>query len=371
MAEPIGTPTGSVESTRPSAAKAERLKLRVAELDVLRFAAAVAVMLYHFTYQLAQPGGPQDFFPTMGRVTLHGYLGVNLFFMISGFVILWSARDRRPSEFVVSRMARLYPEYWIGVILSSIAFASLGMNITLPMVAANLTMVPGLLGQPYVDIVYWTLFVELKFYFLVWLLCLGRQMPRLEHWTYLWLGVSVYCFLFEAPAVVRSVSMYPFSPWFIAGCLFFLIRVEGPTIPRTIGVMTCLALGISAVLQRMPVFVHATDLSAATRLESSIIVVGFFALFAMISLRRRTEIPLASFVAFLGMLTYPLYLVHEIGEFLVLQPLALYDRWVALTCAIIFSIGLATLMSVLVERHWRKPFVRYITRVLVRPRVRN
>jgi len=50
---------------------------------------------------------------------MHGYLGVNLFFMISGFVILWTARDRTPSGFVLSRITRLYPEFWIGVRLRS------------------------------------------------------------------------------------------------------------------------------------------------------------------------------------------------------------------------------------------------------------
>jgi len=91
----------------------------VVELDLLRFLAALAVVLYHFTYHLRDSETAVDLFPSIGRVGMHGYLGVNLFFMISGFVILWTARDRTPSGFVLSRITRLYPEFWIGVRLRS------------------------------------------------------------------------------------------------------------------------------------------------------------------------------------------------------------------------------------------------------------
>jgi peptidoglycan/LPS O-acetylase OafA/YrhL len=324
-------------------------------------------MLYHFTYRLRATGGPADVYPAIGRVTMHGYLGVDLFFMISGFVILWTARDRRPSEFVVSRIARLYPEYWICVILSSIAFASVGVGaITFPMVAANFTMVPAVFGQPYVDGIYWTLFVELKFYGLLWMLSLARQMPRIETWIYLWLAVTVYCFLFDAPHLVRSASIYPFSALFIAGCLFYLIRAEGPTIPRAIGVLACLGMATSHVRDQMPGFVQAPDITAASQLEAQAIVVSCFALFALVSMRRRTDLPFAAFIAWLGMLTYPLYLLHNIPKHLVLVPMAGSHRLLGLACAVALSVGLAALLAVSVNRYWRRPFLDWLTRRLVR-----
>lgn len=134
---------------RPTASSATS-KIRVAELDGLRFIAALAVVLYHFTYRLDIPGVATTVFPTLGRAAMHG--GMNLFFVISGFVILVAARDRSASDFVVSRIVRLYPEFWIGVILSAIAFSIAGSRaITFPQAIANLTMVPHLLGFDYVD----------------------------------------------------------------------------------------------------------------------------------------------------------------------------------------------------------------------------
>ena len=334
----------------------------MAELDALRFLAAAAVMLYHFTY-----GGLADRFPTLGRATMHGYLGVNLFFMISGFVIVWTARDRRPSEFVVSRVARLYPEFWIAVIVSAIAFTIAGARITLPMVAANLTMVPGVFGQEYVDGVYWTLLVELKFYALLWALSLVRQMPRVESWIYVWLAATVATFLFDVPWIARSLTIYPFSPLFIAGCLFFLIRADGLTITRAIGTLVCLLLAVSHAGDGMRGFVQSAHITQQTILESRLIIIGCFSLLAFISVYRRpVSVPFASTIALLGLTTYPLYLLHNVGKVLILKPMAPYHPSLALLCAIAVSMGLAVLLALLVERHWRKPFARHCTRWLVR-----
>src|SRR5262245_31841929 len=197
-----------VARERLTPASRPRARLRVVELDLLRFLAASAVVLYHFTYRLRTSETAVDLFPSIGRVGMHGYLGVNLFFMISGFAILWTSRDRTSSGFVLSRITRLYPEFWIGVLLSAFAFSLdpsvFGRLITAPMVLANLTMVPGLLGQDYVDDVYWTLFVELKFYALLWGLSVTGQMKRIEVWLFAWLLVTLACFTLPVPGVLES-----------------------------------------------------------------------------------------------------------------------------------------------------------------------
>jgi peptidoglycan/LPS O-acetylase OafA/YrhL len=58
-------------------------------------------------------------------VSRYGYLGVDLFFVISGFVVQLSAWDRRPPEFVVSRIVRLYPAFWIAVTVVVVIPASM------------------------------------------------------------------------------------------------------------------------------------------------------------------------------------------------------------------------------------------------------
>lgn len=355
-----------VDKTRARASLAST-RLRVVELDLLRFLAASAVVLYHFTYQLRVSETAVNLFPSIGRVGMHGYLGVNLFFMISGFVILWTARDRTPSGFVLSRITRLYPEFWIGVLLSSIVFSldqSAFGPITVPQVLANLTMVPAVLGQDYVDPVYWTLFVELKFYALLWGLSVTRQMKRVEVWLFAWLIVTVACFTLPVPRALQSLALYPYGPLFIGGSLFYLIRAEGATPARLVGVAMCALLAMTHVTLQMPDFVQPQDVSTATQWESRLLILMFFATFAVIALRRSAAVPFAAAIASLGALTYPLYLVHNIGRVMVLRPLAAQEKYVALVLAVAFSLLLAAVIAQVVDAGLRRPFARWLERML-------
>ena len=128
---------------------------RLRELDLLRFAAALAVVLYHFTGfggAGAWPAPSQDVFPEIAPVTRFGYLGVDLFFVISGFVILMSAWGRGPGEFGISRLVRLMPAYWVSVLLGAAVYAVFRMGHGVPgLIVPNLTMLQGGLGLRNVD----------------------------------------------------------------------------------------------------------------------------------------------------------------------------------------------------------------------------
>ena len=193
-------------------------------MDLLRFIAASAVVLYHFTYRplVGAPAG-NGTFGSVELVTRFGYLGVNLFFMLSGFVILWSSQGRTAPEFVVSRFARLFPSFWICLILTTLVvnLSGSGEPISARTFAANVTMIPGLLGASYVDGVYWTLFVELKFYFLVFALLISGTMGHVERWIGALVVVYMVCTSGVAPHWLASLTMFPLGTYFISGCLCF------------------------------------------------------------------------------------------------------------------------------------------------------
>lgn len=88
-----------------------------------------------------------------------------IFFLISGFVVPFSIKSDRPIlGFAVSRIFRLYPAFWVSVVLAAILLAVLVEAPGLATVIANGTMAAPLLGQHWMQGVYWTLFIELLFY---------------------------------------------------------------------------------------------------------------------------------------------------------------------------------------------------------------
>ncbi|RZJ94590.1 MAG: acyltransferase [Hymenobacter sp.] len=87
---------------------------RYYEIDLLRFGAAMAVVLYHLAYRGYHAGhlSPVDC-PTLGRVCKCGYLGVELFFLISGYVILHSAQGKTLGQFLYKHLRPVLVA-WLG-----------------------------------------------------------------------------------------------------------------------------------------------------------------------------------------------------------------------------------------------------------------
>src|SRR5690606_38058858 len=134
---------------------------RLVAMDGLRFGAAAAVLLYHFTATstVASYWGtiPERAFPVLNEVTRYGWLGVELFFMISGFVILLSADGRGVAGFVASRVGRLFPAYWACIVVT-VALQRVwsgGRQTTLFETLVNLTMVQDLFEVTGVQVVFW------------------------------------------------------------------------------------------------------------------------------------------------------------------------------------------------------------------------
>lgn len=83
---------------------------RVELLDYARFSAALSVLAFHYLFAGIRNGklSSLSYIPVVTDIAKYGYLGVELFFMISGYVIFATAKDKSPGQFIVSRIARLY-----------------------------------------------------------------------------------------------------------------------------------------------------------------------------------------------------------------------------------------------------------------------
>ena len=137
-------------------------------LDLLRFVAALFVVFYHYIYFGKSEVAINSFHP-VSEVAKYGHLGVQLFFMISGFVISWSAVGKSGVEFILSRIVRLYPAYW-GALLITSGFLFFKADINISDFIVNMTMFQQFVGVPHIDGSYWTLTNEIVFYGFVFIL---------------------------------------------------------------------------------------------------------------------------------------------------------------------------------------------------------
>lgn len=89
-------------------------------LQYLRGVAALLVVLYHSRGELNDIYAQKN----LGNILFnYGYIGVDLFFMISGFVIMLSTeKDSSVRSFIVKRLFRLYPVYLVCLLLCALIF---------------------------------------------------------------------------------------------------------------------------------------------------------------------------------------------------------------------------------------------------------
>lgn len=182
---------------------------RLLELDALRGIAAIFVVLFHFTYQT--------------RMTFFfGRLGVELFFIISGFVILMSIENSKSKiNFLINRFIRLYPTYWICLTLTFacmifplLKFHKIDMTIFYQYLV-NLSMFQRIFGVEDIDAPYWTLYIELMFYIFVFLIYIFKLNHK-------WSVISIFICLLSAVLVFFKINTYQFVPILMYFPLFFI-----------------------------------------------------------------------------------------------------------------------------------------------------
>ena len=344
------------------------------ELDLLRFCAAMAVVLFHYSfYSPATGGAAAARFPEIDGATRYGYLGVQLFFLISGFVILLSAEGARAGGFLAARIGRLYPAYWVAVSLTALTIALFGagqFEISLGGYLANLTMGHSFAGVAHVDPVYWTLVVELKFYALVFALLAFWRAPPFERGLWVWLalaalGAVAIKLVAPTPDDPQPIwlKLYAFiftpewAPFFIAGGFFFLASRSGWSIARIGGVLLSFALALRTTIDEAAYY-STLYRQPIDGLAAALIVAAFFLIFVAISLGALRRLR-ARWLVQLGALTYPLYLIHQnIGAIWLRRTDGMMDRFLQIGLAIIAALAIAWAIHHLIERLGAGPLRR-------------
>lgn len=348
---------------------------RLRSLDGLRFVAAIGVLLYHFTARWSTAWGeePGERFPVLGNVTMYFALAPELFFVISGFVILWTAWGRSVPGVVASRLARLLPSYWTALALTSFLLLVLwpdGKQISLAEVAVNITLLQEAFGVRHVDGVYWTLWTELRFYALVVLMvAIGITRRRLLVVAAAWPLAGLVAEV-AGWGALQTILISRYAPLFAGGMLLYLIFRDGHArLPwLLVGLNVVLAV-VNVVPAQMRSLTRNTAFDPWPVLLGAL-VVGCFGTVAVLTLTRlrRIDWPVLTTA---GALTYPLYLIHEFwGWWVISLVQAHVPAWVALAAAALASLALAWLIHHGVEKRLNPPMRRWIETRLSRTQSR-
>ena len=312
---------------------------RIAHLDGLRGLAILSVIFFHAysRWNHIEPWVANDFTKNLFG---SGWLGVDLFFIISGFVIYWTL-DKCPGfyQFAVKRWLRLFPAMLLGSLFIYLTGFFIPDRPLGPPLLSDL--IPGLTFiEPYVwkkligadfrslDEAFWSLYVEVKFYFIAALSYYVMRDKKAVGISLLYLTYLLFLaanFLFkEVPLVLFALSVFTFigvqyHGWFLVGIFFFRFWRSGVSSNAVFSlIFGCLAVIETTTDKGCEVFLHAT-----------LVLVVFWLSFFCKHFSRAMS---GRLITWLGFVSYPLYLVHQnFVTGLAIELFRLYDGlWVSL-----------------------------------------
>ncbi|KUL38186.1 acyltransferase [Streptomyces sp. NRRL F-4489] len=366
-------PRSTARNDRPAPPDGARL----AAIDGLRLVAALAVAAYHYvgttTPRFWGAHDPRQFAPVLHGISRYGWLGVEFFFLISGFVICLSCWGRTPAQFVVSRASRLFPAYWCAVLMvvGLVLTARLGhfpaaTPIDLRTVLGNLTMAPGPLGLRLIEGVAWTLWVEARFYLLMAvMLFLGIGYRRMIAFCGAWLTLALIARELDSP-VLDEFVLSQYAGLFVTGIALYLMHRFGQNL--VLWLLAGFAWCYHLTVLNDRVAAHAVPPAQGGALSWTVcaaVLTLFLAVLALAGIGPLSRLRWRRLVT-AGALTYPFYLVHQslgipVAKGL-LQKAPGLGVLPSMAVGFAFSLALAAAVHRLVERPLGRVLRRQLTR---------
>lgn len=338
---------GDIDCTKPGPG-------RLTGLDILRLLAAGAVLLFHFAYAGTLRAGTGIDIPLLASVSKYGFLGVDLFFLISGFVIAASTANRSALQFAGARLLRLYPGHVACMTLTAVVVAIAGGEVTVGQWAANLTMLAPVFGERFMDGVYWSIVLEIAFYgWVALLVATGLWHRHLLAVIAAWLLIAFANEITLQWRPARLLLLTEYAGLFAGGILIHRLR-QGE---RSLIAFALLGFAVSLGL------IHAIEhQQALARLYGEVLPlwhllaahVAIYAVF-LAALHLSDRIASTTTLTTLGGITYPLYLLHQEAGYLVLKALGpLIGDAGALTLTIVAAVALAWVVYAWIEPAGRR-----------------
>jgi peptidoglycan/LPS O-acetylase OafA/YrhL len=328
-------------------------KPRYQELDALRGIAALMVVLFHFTM-------------VKDRDTIIfklGTTGVDLFFIISGFVIFMSLKTHTGArKFIINRLVRLYPTYWVAVTFTFALFISVrlyrfGTDIDfvwqLKRYLANLTIFQHYFKMPDIDAPYWTLLIEMLFYAAILIIYLLKLLNNINAIGLIVCVSTVTSALFFndvylVKIVFKYMPLVLFTPLFLAGINFYKIYNKNSS-----AVLNYLIAAFCIVCQIM-LFENAGRSKGYINVTEYAMMLSLYFVAFTAFINHQLMFIVNRITLFFGKISYALYVIHEYISIKIIIPVFInklhVNFWIAaLFVALPVVIILATLITFYVE----------------------
>jgi peptidoglycan/LPS O-acetylase OafA/YrhL len=338
---------------------------RIYQIDLFRFIAALSVVLYHYMFRgWAADNMSKVSFEKIGHFFKYGYLGVDLFFIISGFVIVLSIKHRSITKFVISRFSRLYPVYWVSLFLTFISIVLYGAPVftaNLKQLLINLSMFQNYINVPSIDGVYWTLFVEMKFYIFVigaFLLLNKIKKISIDYLVYLWTLITLLYLPLKGIYLFNILSYFfilEFSSYFIAGIIFHQIYKKGLSIKYIGLLLTTMVISIYQSISRIGVIENKYNTNFSPFIIGGLIL-SFYIVMFLVTTNKLKKINSPKLIQ-IGMLTYPLYLLHQNIGFIVFN---YFGTSINKYILVIVTTGIMVGASYIMSKYIEPPFSRFL-----------
>ena len=316
------------------------IKTRFSELDALRGIAAMAVVFYHYTDRYRDLFGLK---PSYFKIE-YGYLGVHLFFIISGFVIFYTIENSKNAyDFISRRFTRIFPIYWVCVTFTFIItwLGDLpGRTSNVWEYLVNLTMLQTGFNIKSVDGVYWSLFCELMFYLLMAVSFKIVNSKRLVYFVVIWALLFVVNRIHDIKYVIVQVLNLDWAVYFISGIYFYKIIKGNSNLLTKLIPAFCLVLII--IFHEKP--------------SELWFISSFFVIFYLFVFNKLKFIAIKPLL-FLGNISYALYLVHQNMGYIVLR--WLNDSFGLIPGMVVIPVTVSITVAWFLTKYIEKPLIAF------------
>jgi peptidoglycan/LPS O-acetylase OafA/YrhL len=330
----------------------DKIQNRFIELDALRGIAAMIVLISHYSWAY------HHYFNILKPEKIYfkyGDWGVQFFFIISGFVIFMTLEKvATVREFALARFFRLYPVYWICMFLTLtflyfLPFPNWG-PFSIVVILKNLTMLQGFMRTNHVDQVYWSLCIEVAFYAIMGFVFYIKKMKQIELVCLLWLILSLVVIYFDFPLkkYVVVLLILKYAPLFISGIMFYKIKNGIATVWNHLLVIASFVVFLLIIYTDRIQY----DLDFIPFILILIVYATFYFLMYNTSKILRNPILL-----FLGSISYPLYLLHNVIGYSIITRLRLYTDNIYIYTGITTIITMS--LAYLVSKYAEKPLMEF------------